>query len=81
MKTYLVLPAWTGVAGQLHIVAKESQGALSLANYRANPDGWAHAGLVDAYSGTLRCLNAPRAVWDDFKSCEPIRPPLVIVEN
>lgn len=80
MKTYLVLPAVTELAGRLTIVFKEAQGALGLSDYRANPDGWLEAGLVDAHDGHLVCLDASRKVYEEFKACEPIWPPLVITE-
>ena len=76
--THLVLPAQTDQAGQLHIVSRRAAVCLTLTDYRRDPLGWAHAGLVDAASGRLRCLDAPLSVQAEFLASEPIRPPLVV---
>lgn len=76
--TYLVLPVQTDLAGQLHIVSRRADVCLTLTDYRRDPLGWAHAGLVDAHTGRLRCLDAPPGVHRHLRECEPIRPPLVV---
>lgn len=74
MKTcYLIVPAWSDQAGQCRIVSRthEIKHPSPLQHYREFPSQWGEVGIMNS-QGKLVCLDAPDAVIQEFKDCEPL---------
>jgi hypothetical protein len=52
--TALIVPAFSDMASQCRIVARDGEIADALRDYRANPRAWREVGLMDS-RGTLVC--------------------------
>lgn len=70
MKTYLIVPAWSDQAGQCRIVRSNGRRANALQAYRANPETWAEAGLMNS-QGRLVHLDNP-ALAEEMRADEPL---------
>lgn len=81
MRTYLIVPAVTDIAGQCRIVLHPSwerheksrlqKWKSPLAHYREHPDEWQDVGLMNS-QGSVRCLDAPTEVLQEMRECEPL---------
>lgn len=73
MRTYLIVPAVTDIAGQCRIVLHPNFNLQErpLAHYREHPDEWQDVGLMNS-QGRIRCLDAPSEVWQEMRECEPL---------
>lgn len=70
-KTLYIVPAWSDQAGKCRIVVNEGSFASARDDYRARPKNWFEIGHINS-KGELVCLEAPKHVWDELKSCEPL---------
>lgn len=70
-RTLYIVPAQTDQAGQCRIVAAEGKVMSPRFSYRQFPERWSEVGLMNS-QGKLVCLDAPKAVWDELKECEPL---------
>jgi len=72
-QTLYIVPAFSDVAGQCRIVARDSDHKVKSArdNYRKDPDAWKEVGLMSS-RGALRCITAEPEVVSELKDCEPL---------
>lgn len=73
MRTYLIVPAVTDIAGQCRIVLHPNFNLQEwpLTHYREHPNEWQDVGLMNS-QGRIRCLDAPSEVWREMRECEPL---------
>lgn len=71
MHTVYIVPAWTDMAGQCHIVAREGSVENPYRDYKENPRLWSEVGLMNS-KGKLVCLSATAEAFGEIQSCEPL---------
>ena len=75
--TALIVPAFSDVAGQCRIVAKDGKVRDALRNYRSKPDEWRDVGLMNS-RGELVCCEDMGTLRAELKDCSPLSAGLVI---
>lgn len=70
-QTYYIVPAFSDQAGQCRIVVCDGAVANARDSYRAHPDLWKEAGIMNS-RGELVCLEAPKHVWNEIQDCCPL---------
>lgn len=79
--TIYIVPAWSDQAGQCRIVARDDDFAgTARDNYRAEPDKWREAGLMNS-QGKLVCFDGSDAARQELKDCEPLMAGLTLRIN
>lgn len=71
MRTYLIVPAFSDMAGQCRIVARDGDHKEALRNYRADPSKWSEVGLMNS-RGSLVCMDGPKELIEMMKADEPL---------
>ena len=76
--TYLIVPGETPFSGdpnpaiaRVYVKRHPDHLAHGLRDYRGYPEQWKEAGHINS-KGELVCLEAPKHVWEDLKSQEPL---------
>lgn len=75
--TALIVPAFSAMAGQCRIVAREGKVGGALADYRKNPDPWKEVGTMNS-RGELVCCEDVGTLRAELKDCSPLSAGLVI---
>lgn len=73
-KTVLIVPAWSGQAGQCRIVATDGDIRDALKSYRTDPSRWAEVGLMNS-SGKVVTLSRElqdAGLLEEMRDCEPL---------
>jgi hypothetical protein len=71
METYLIVPAFSHIAGKCRIVKRDGDIRSALANYRASPDAWVDCGLMNS-RGELVAIDAPDCIRSDMRDAQPL---------
>jgi hypothetical protein len=69
-RTYLIVPAWSDLAGQCKIVSREGRHPQALLSWRENHTLWQESGIMNS-QGKLVCLDNA-ALWEEMKADEPL---------
>lgn len=69
-KTYLIVPAFSDMAGKCRIVSRDGKHPDALRSYREDPSRWLDAGLMNS-RGELVCLDSP-ALAAEMRADEPL---------
>lgn len=77
-RTLYIVPAFSDVAGQCRIVARDNDRKVKSAsdNYRNDPDAWREVGLMNS-RGNLVCFDGPEQMRKELEDCVPLMAGLV----
>jgi len=75
-QTFYIVPAWSDIAGQCRIVARDYFRGEARDNYRKEPEKWREVGLMSS-QGKLVCFDGSLHARQEITDCEPLMAGLV----